>query len=88
MTPIFANLAEDHRDALVAYYLGQIVPQHPVPAGRGLVTEQDLYEFLLIDNQVSAKVDTSRIAMGTASLQQYIHAIFNGMEPGLSLIHI
>ena len=82
MTPIFANLAEDHRDALVAYYLGQIVPQHPVPAGRGLVTEQDLYEFLLIDNQVSAKVDTSRIAMGTASLQQYIHAIFNGMEPG------
>lgn len=82
MNPIFAELAEDHRDALVAYYLGQIVPQHPVPAGRGLVTEQDLYEFLLIDNQVSAKVDTSRIAMGMASLQQYIHAIFNGMEPG------
>lgn len=82
MNPLFATLAEDHRDALVAYYLGQIVPQHPVPAGRGLVTEQDLYEFLLIDNQVSAQVETSRIAMGMASLQQYIHAIFNGMEPG------
>lgn len=82
MNPIFATLAEDLRDALVAYYLGQIVPQHPVEAGRGLVTEQDLYEFLLIDNQVSAKVDTSRIAMGMASIQQYIHAIFNGMEPG------
>ena len=82
MTPLFATLAEDHRDALVAYYLGQIVPQHPVPAGQGLLTEQDLYEFLLLDNQVSAKVDTSRIAMAIASLQQYIHAIFNGMEPG------
>ncbi|MFJ4375068.1 neuraminidase-like domain-containing protein [Pseudomonas japonica] len=82
MNAIFATLAEDHRDALVAYYLGQIVPQHPVAGARGLVTEQDLYEFLLIDNQVSAKVDTSRIAMGMASLQQYIHAIFNGMEPG------
>ncbi|OLS64337.1 Tc toxin subunit A-related protein [Pseudomonas putida] len=82
MNPIFAKLAEDLRDALVAYYLGQIVPQHSVEAGRGLVTEQDLYEFLLIDNQVSAKVDTSGIAMGMASIQQYIHAIFNGMEPG------
>ncbi|MFD2641957.1 Tc toxin subunit A-related protein [Pseudomonas japonica] len=82
MNPLFATLAEDHRDALVAYYLGQIVPQHPVEGARGLVTEQDLYEFLLIDNQVSAQVDTSRIAMGMASLQQYIHAIFNGMEPG------
>jgi len=82
MNAIFANLAEDHRDALVAYYLGQIVPQHPVPAGRGLVTEQDLYEFLLIDNQVSAKVDTSRIAMGMASVQLYLARIFTGVEPG------
>ncbi|MHA6195511.1 Tc toxin subunit A-related protein [Pseudomonas wadenswilerensis] len=82
MNPLFATLAEDHRDALVAYYLGQIVPQHSVEAARGLVTEQDLYEFLLIDNQVGAQVETSRIAMGMASLQQYIHAIFNGMEPG------
>ncbi|WP_175650703.1 Tc toxin subunit A-related protein [Pseudomonas sp. Marseille-P9899] len=82
MTPLFGVLAQDHRDALVAYYLGQIVPQHTVPAGQGLVTEQDLYEFLLIDNQVSAQVDTSRVAMGMASVQQYLHAILNGMEPG------
>ncbi len=82
MIPIFAKLAEDLRDALVDHYLGQIVPQHPVEAGRGLVTEQDLYEFLLIDTKVGAKVDTSRIAMGIASIQQYINAIFNGMEPG------
>lgn len=82
MKALLASLAQDHRDALVAYYLGQIVPNHTLPAGRGLVTEQDLYEFLLIDNQVNAGVDTSRIAMGMASVQQYLHAIFNGMEPG------
>lgn len=79
--PLFAKLAEDLRDALVAYYLGQIVPQHTVPGGSGLVTE-DLYEFLLIDHQVNAKVDGSRISMAMASVQQYIHAILNGMEPG------
>lgn len=82
MSALFSELAQDHRDALVAYYLGQIVAQHTVPAGRGLVTEEDLYEFLLIDHQVNAKVETSRIATAMASVQQYIHAILNGMEPG------
>lgn len=82
MNTLFAELAQDLRDALVAYYLGQIVPQHTVPGGSGLVTEEDLYEFLLIDHQVNAKVDGSRISMAMASVQQYIHAIFNGMEPG------
>ena len=82
MNALFAELAQDHRDALVAYYLGQIVPRHTVPAGKGLVTEEDLYEFLLIDHQVNAKVDSSRIATAMASVQQYIHAILNGMEPG------
>ena len=82
MNALFAELAQDHRDALVAYYLGQIVPRHTVPAGKGLVTEEDLYEFLLIDHQVTAKADSSRIATAMASVQQYIHAILNGMEPG------
>ncbi|MNF24189.1 hypothetical protein D3C76_160350 [compost metagenome] len=82
MTSIINELAQPHRDALVAYYLGQVVPNHPTPGARRLVTPEDLYEFLLIDNQVNAKVDTSRVAMGIASIQQYIHAIYNGMEPG------
>lgn len=76
------SLLSQHRDALVAYYLGQIVPEHPVLGARRLQTPEDLYEYLLIDNQVNAPVETSRIAMGMASLQQYIHAVYNGMEPG------
>jgi hypothetical protein len=77
-----SELSHSLRDALVDFYLGQIVPNHPVPGARKLVTPEDLYEYLMIDNQVNSQVDTSRIAMGMASTQQYIHAVYNGMEPG------
>ncbi|WP_434628087.1 hypothetical protein J3P84_04260 [Pseudomonas sp. Z1-29] len=81
-TSIIPELEEQRRDALVAYYLGQVVPSSPATAKWGITTPEDLYEYLLIDNQVCAQVDTSRIAQGIASIQQYIHAIYNGMEPG------
>jgi hypothetical protein len=79
---IIDELEQARRDALVAYYLGQVAPTHEVVAARSLATPEDLYEFLLIDNQVNAKVDTSDVAMAVASVQQYIHMIYNGMEPG------
>jgi hypothetical protein len=79
---IISELEEQRRDALVAYYLGQIVPSSSTAAPLRLTTPEDLYEYLLIDNQVSGQVETSRVAQGIASLQQYIHAIYNGMEPG------
>ncbi|WP_167659352.1 Ig-like domain-containing protein [Pseudomonas fluorescens] len=79
---IINEIEEQRRDALVAYYLGQIVPSSNTAAPLRLTTPEDLYEYLLIDNQVSAQVDTSRVAQAIASLQQYIHAIYNGMEPG------
>ncbi len=79
---IIPELEEQRRDALVAYYLGQIVPSSSTAAPLRLTTPEDLYEYLLIDNQVNAQVETSRVAQGIASLQQYIHAIYNGMEPG------
>ncbi|UUM22273.1 neuraminidase-like domain-containing protein [Mycoavidus sp. SF9855] len=79
--PILAQLNESRRDALVQFYLGQIVPAEGTAAGQ-LVTPEDLYQYLLLDNQVSAKVTTSWVAEAIASLQQYIHSIYNGMEPG------
>lgn len=79
---VIHELEEQRRDALVAYYLGQIVPSSNTAAPLRLTTPEDLYEYLLIDNQVGAQVETSRVAQGIASLQQYIHAIYNGMEPG------
>jgi len=81
-TAIIAELEEQRRDALVDYYLGQIIPSAETSAPPTIITPEDLYEYLLIDNQVNAQVDTSRVAQAIASIQQYIHAIFNGMEPG------
>ncbi|WP_296181156.1 neuraminidase-like domain-containing protein [Pseudomonas sp. UBA1879] len=77
---IIGVLEQQRRDALVAWYLGQLVPQ--AERQTRVLTENDLYEYLLIDNQVTAQVDTSRVAQGIASVQQHIHAIYNGMEPG------
>jgi len=83
-TSIIGVLEQQRRDALVAWYLGK-----QVPASDRLTrvhNENDLYEYLLIDNQVTAQVDTSRVAQGIASVQQHIHAIYNGMEPGYSSV--
>jgi hypothetical protein len=81
---IFGELEQQRRDALVGWYLGQLVQQGDTP--RRVLNENDLYEYLLIDNQVSAQVDTSRVAQGIASVQQHIHAIYNGMEPGYGAV--
>lgn len=83
-TSIIPELEEQRRDALVAYYLGQVVPSSSTAAPWRITTPEDLYEYLLIDNQISTQVETSRVAQGIASIQQYIHAIYNGMEPGYS----
>lgn len=85
-TQHMGRLQEHHRDALVAYYLGQLVPSSECPAPDNIITPDDLYEYLLIDNQVSVQVDTSRVAQGIASIQQHVHAIYNGMEPGFGEI--
>ncbi|WP_338925476.1 hypothetical protein IHE33_07985 [Mycetohabitans endofungorum] len=79
--PILLQLDESRRDALVQFYLGQIAPEQGIAAGQ-LTTPEDLYQYLLLDNQVSAKVTTSWVAEAIVSLQQYIHGIYNGMEPG------
>ncbi|RAU45800.1 MULTISPECIES: neuraminidase-like domain-containing protein [unclassified Pseudomonas] len=81
-----AQMDQALRDALVAYYLGQLIPAPESSAPDNIITPDDLYEYLLIDNQVSADVDTSRVAQGIASLQQHIHAIYGGMEPGFAQI--
>lgn len=75
---VVAELEESRRAALVAYHLG-----HMEDAARHrLTTPEDLYEYLLVDPMVSAAVDASEVTMAVASLQQYVHAITAGMEPG------
>lgn len=80
-------LDEARRSAMVAYYLGKLVGTADSVVPAIISTNEDLYEYLLIDPLVTANVDTSRVAQGIASLQQHIHAIFNGMEPGFEQVH-
>ncbi|HEY0290564.1 MAG TPA: neuraminidase-like domain-containing protein [Pseudomonas sp.] len=79
-------LEENRRDALVSYYLGKMAASLDNDASAQVKTPEDLYEYLLIDNQVSGEVDTSRVAQGIASIQQHVHAIYNGMEPGFGQV--
>lgn len=55
-----SRLNESFRDALVAYYLSEVVPNDPMLKRLGLdqrlKTANDLYEFFLLDNQVSNEV--------------------------------
>lgn len=83
---IAATLNESFRDALVAYYLGELVPNDTTLQELGLTdklrTENDLYEYLLLDTQVTQAVETSPVASAIASLQQYVNGALLGMEPG------
>ncbi|MDU8575443.1 neuraminidase-like domain-containing protein [Pseudomonas syringae] len=81
-----SRLNESFRDALVAYYLSEVVPNDPMLKRLGLdqrlKTANDLYEFFLLDNQVSNEVQTSYVASAMSSLQQLINGTLLGMEPG------
>ncbi|ODS24632.1 toxin [Candidatus Endobugula sertula] len=82
-----ARLQEDLRDALVDFYLGQIVPNDPgmEPYRQRIENIDELYDFLLLDTQVSYKVQTAGVASATKSIQQYINRILLNLEPGLSM---
>lgn len=87
---IESQLSESYRDALVGYYLSEVVPNHRPIVKLGLYdklkTANDLYEYLLLDNQVAHEVQSSPVASAIASLQQYINACLMGMEPGYELL--
>ncbi|WDU63803.1 neuraminidase-like domain-containing protein [Pseudomonas poae] len=73
------RLNESLRDAMLAYYLAHKIP--PAQAGK-INNADDLYEYWLLDVQVSQAVPTSPVACAIASLQQYITRIQLGLEPG------
>lgn len=62
--------------AATAYVIKTIAPSW--------VTDRDkLYGWLLIDNQVSAQIKTTRIAEGIASVQLYVNRALSGQEEGV-----
>ncbi|WP_445374052.1 neuraminidase-like domain-containing protein [Photorhabdus tasmaniensis] len=70
-------LDESRSTALSKYYIGKAASQNPTIKNR-----DDLYQYLLIDNQVSATIKTTPIAEAIASIQLYVNRALKNMEDG------
>lgn len=69
--PIFDNLRQRQRDALVAYILHR----------NGFERIEQLFEYFLIDPGMEAVVQTSRIRLAISSVQVFIQRCLLNMEP-------
>ena len=79
---LLAGLNESRRDALVAYYIQRVIPDRGLGELAGkIISADDLYEYLLLDTQVSGLIKTSRIAEAVASVQLYLHRCQEQLEP-------
>ncbi|WP_052760841.1 MULTISPECIES: neuraminidase-like domain-containing protein [Photorhabdus] len=72
---LHAFVDESRSAALSEYYIGKVSSQNPAIKNR-----DDLYQYLLIDNQVSAAIKTTPIAEAIASIQLYINRALKNME--------
>jgi hypothetical protein len=79
------SIQEARRDALVDYYLAYCIPTTPiegsVPLSTRVKTPDDLYEYLLLDTQITAAVTTSWVAESISSVQLYINRCLGGYDP-------
>ena len=83
---LLASLNQSRRDALVPYYIKHVIPTRNLGTlAAGVVTPEDLYEYLLMDPLVSGQMKTSRIAEAVASTQLYLHRCREQLEPGTDL---
>ncbi|KAK3386446.1 hypothetical protein B0H63DRAFT_540294 [Podospora didyma] len=74
--PLFDTLRKNQRDALVAYL---VMEESLVKTG--LVNDADgLFEYFLIDCQMSSCLETSRIKQAIATVQLYVQRCLLGLE--------
>ncbi|MBI2737403.1 MAG: peptidoglycan-binding protein [Rhodospirillales bacterium] len=74
------TLREAQRDALVAHILNH----DPGVRARGITTADGLFEYFLIDTQMAACMDTSRIKQAISSVQLFIQRALMGLEDGVA----
>ncbi|OCA53682.1 neuraminidase-like domain-containing protein [Photorhabdus namnaonensis] len=72
---LHAFLDESRSTALSNYYIGKIANR-----AASIKSRDDLYQYLLIDNQVSAEIKTTRIAEAIASIQLYVNRALENVE--------
>lgn len=73
--PLNDQLREHQKQALIAYLLVQ-----PDLIDWGVVDADSLFEFFLIDVQMDACLETSRIKQAIASVQLFVQRCFLGLE--------
>ena len=73
--PLHDRLRENQKQALIAYLLAQ-----PVLLEWGVRDADSLFEFFLIDVQMDACMETSRIKQAISSVQLFIQRCFLGLE--------
>ncbi|MFD3247912.1 Tc toxin subunit A-related protein [Rahnella aquatilis] len=82
-TSAAAKLNEGYRDALLAYYMGQYLPNYQAGELQDSIRDtNDIYEYLLIDPLVTQQVTTSKASAAMTSIQQYLNSLALNMEPG------
>ncbi len=74
------TLREAQRDALVTYVLNHDAKVR----ARDITTADGLFEVFLIDTQMSACMDTSRIKQAISSVQLFIQRALMGLEDGVA----
>ncbi|KAI1293914.1 hypothetical protein F5Y03DRAFT_411206 [Xylaria venustula] len=72
------NLRNKRRKALIQYLL-----QHRAMKARNILDEGDLFEFFLIDVQMSSGLETTRIQQAISTIQLFVHRCLFGGEAGV-----
>lgn len=72
------TLNEALSTALCAYFMNCVAPT--LPSSIPMQNRDDLFCYLLIDNQVSGQITTSQIAEAISSVQLYINRCLQGLE--------
>lgn len=79
--PLRNNIREAQRDALVQYVL-HYKTKH---TGGKFADIDDIYSYFLVDTQMAACTDTSRIVLAASAVQLFVQRIMMNLEPGMSV---
>ncbi|OBU42172.1 hypothetical protein AYY27_19525 [Photobacterium damselae] len=68
--------------ALCAYFINTVAPSFPNSIS--IKNRDELFDYLLIDNQVSGQITTTRLAEAISSVQLYINRCLQGLEESVN----
>jgi hypothetical protein len=79
--PLRNNIREAQRNALVQY----VLHYGKKASGASFEDIDDIYAYFLIDTQMAACTDTSRIVLAASSVQLFVQRIMMNLEIGMSV---